>query len=347
MGLVKIPHKAKEKFESNFSVIIDSGELAEGAWNNAFSSFVIDYTKAETACPVSSNGAGLLAVLIALRDMYGKKDIFIQSNTMYGVKTLAVSSGLRYLGAVDCSISSLMPSADQVKHFISNIESPDQSVFLLSHIGGNINPDIIEIIDICEKAGVIVVEDCAHSFGSKLNNIHSGLFGFAGVYSLYATKSIPAGEGGIVVSKNKEIGEIVNKFNIYDRFDRQLKIGVNFRMSELQALFCLSVSECIDEIIKNKFSIVEKYEKACSQSKIKFISSHIHGTSNHYKFILIADKNIDEFKNIKTRTSQVYEYALGHDPDNIVNRHICLPTWYMLDEDIVSEVLEQINKYKS
>ncbi len=347
MGLVKIPHAAKEKFESNFSAIIDKGELAEGAWNNAFANFVKNYTEAETACPTSSNGAGLLAILIALRDMYDKKNIFVQSNTMYGVKTLAISSGLKYLGAVDCSISSLMPSADQVKRFISNIELPNQSVFLLSHIGGNINPEIIEIIDICEKAGVVVVEDCAHSFGSTLNNIHSGLFGFAGVYSLYATKSIPAGEGGVVVSKNKEIGEIVNKFNIYDRFDRQLNIGVNFRMSEIQALFCLSVSECIDEIIKNKLSIVKQYEKACSLSEIKFIPSPINGISNHYKFILVANKNINEFSTIKTRTSQVYEYALGQDPENIVKRHICLPTWYMLDDKVVSEVLDQINKFKS
>ena len=116
MGLVKIPNNAKEKFKNNFSKIIDNGELAEGAWNDAFSDFVIHYTKAASANPVSSNGAGLLAVLIALRDMYDKKTIFIQSNTMYGVKTLAVSSGLKYLGAVDCSIDSLMPSAEQVKN---------------------------------------------------------------------------------------------------------------------------------------------------------------------------------------------------------------------------------------
>ena len=344
MGLVKIPAIAKEKFKNNFSDIIDNGTLAEGAWNEAFAEFVIKYTKSETAIPVSSNGAGLLAVLIALREIYQKKTIFIQSNTMYGVKTLAISSGLKYLGAVDCSISSLMPSAKQVENFINNIELPNQSVFLLSHIGGIINPDIFEIIDICENAGVTVVEDCAHSFGSKLKNIHSGLFGFAGVYSLYATKSIPAGEGGAVVSKNKEIGEIIKKFNIYDRFERQQNVGVNFRMSELQALFCLSVSECIDEIINNKYLIVKKYEEACSQKKIQFITPHINGTSNYYKFILLADKNTIEFENIKTRTSQVYEYALGNDPDNIVSRHICLPTWYMLEDNIISDVLEQINE---
>ena len=45
----------------------------------AFSDFVLNYTKSESACPTSSNGSGLLAVLIALRDMYDKKNIFVET----------------------------------------------------------------------------------------------------------------------------------------------------------------------------------------------------------------------------------------------------------------------------
>jgi dTDP-4-amino-4,6-dideoxygalactose transaminase len=47
---------------------------------------------------------------------------------------------------------------------------------------------------------------------------HSGLFGDAGVYSFYATKAIPAGEGGIVVTNDNEIGDMVASYSIYDRF---------------------------------------------------------------------------------------------------------------------------------
>ena len=54
--------------------------------------------------PFCSNGAGLLAILMLLKRYRGYENIFIQSNTMYGVKTIAITSGLKYLGAADCSM---------------------------------------------------------------------------------------------------------------------------------------------------------------------------------------------------------------------------------------------------
>ena len=48
--------------------------------------------------------------------------------------------------------------------------------------------------------------------GSTINSEHSGLFGQAGVYSLYATKAIPAGEGGIIVSNDTDLSNKIEKF---------------------------------------------------------------------------------------------------------------------------------------
>ena len=45
--------------------------------------------------------------------------------------------------------------------------------------------DIEEIAGLCQDKGVTLIEDCAHSFGATLNNMPSGLFGDAGVYSFY------------------------------------------------------------------------------------------------------------------------------------------------------------------
>ena len=129
-----------------------------------------------------------------------------------------------------------MPTCKDLSKFVEKLEKPSETVFLLTHIGGWVNPDINKIMDLCNSLGIAVVEDCAHSLGATLNGEHTGLFGVAGVYSLYATKAIPAGEGGIVVSNDKEIGELVSKFSIYDRFEQELDIGVNIRMSELNAL---------------------------------------------------------------------------------------------------------------
>ena len=82
------------------------------------------------------------------------RHFFIQSNTMYGVKVMGVASGLNYIGAVPCNLDTLMPNIDSVKEFLVSLERPKSSVFLLTHIGGWINPDIEKIVQICNKFGV-------------------------------------------------------------------------------------------------------------------------------------------------------------------------------------------------
>ncbi len=344
MGMIKIPRKALDKFTKNYQEIFKSGNLAEGEWNNNIGEWAKSYTNAGYALPVSSNGAGLFAVLSVLRRYKNYKKIFIQSNTMYGVKTIANSSGLQLCGYVNCSLDNmLMPTCKDLSKFVEKLEKPSETVFLLTHIGGWVNPDINKIMDLCNSLGIAVVEDCAHSLGATLNGEHTGLFGVAGVYSLYATKAIPAGEGGIVVSNDKEIGELVSKFSIYDRFEQELDIGVNIRMSELNALLSFSVLECVEEIIESKTNIAYRYIDACDNAGIKYIHPKSNNQrSNLYKFIVIKGSSHD-YEKISMRTSSVYDYTLGDDPTNIVGNHICLPIWYQLEEEKINAVINEIN----
>ena len=344
MGMIKIPNRAIIHFEKHYPSIFESGNLAEGGWNKKLGTFFESYTNCNSAVPFCSNGAGLVAILMLLKKYRNKKDIFIQSNTMYGVKTIAVTSGLNFVGSVPCSLPSLMPTAIQVKDFINNLKNPSKSVFLITHIGGIVNPEIKEIARICKDNEVMLVEDCAHSLGSTLNGNHTGLFGIAGVYSLYATKAITAGEGGIVVTNDEELGYMLSKFQIYDRFDQIQDIACNFRVSELQALFSYSMSILSEDIIENKTLIAKKYIDACNEARIKFVNPFENGQrGNHYKFSLIAENDANiEFKQITNRTSPVYDYKLGNDPLNVHKKHICLPIWYNLEKEIIDTTIDQI-----
>ncbi len=348
MGMIKVPKSVVEKFNANISAIFESGNLAEGKWNENLSTLFREYTGSKCAIPFSSNGSGLLAILTLLKRYRNFNQIFIQSNTMYGVKTIAITSGLKYVGAVSCSLPSLMPTLSQVNDFIAKLEDPTRTVFLLTHIGGIVNPDIEQIALACKKSGVALIEDCAHSLGATLNGGHTGLFGIAGVYSLYATKAIAAGEGGIAVTNDSDLGNMLSRFNIYDRFDQLQDIGVNFRISELQALFADCMCELSDNIIANKSKIADKYIDACNSTGILYVDPYQAGQrGNHYKFTIIAEDNVDnDFGAIKNRTSPVYSYSLGADPMSIKTRHICLPIWYDLESSVVDETIEQLRSLK-
>lgn len=348
MGMIKLPNNTLSFFKDNYEEIFASGSLAEGDWSNVCSKKVCEITKINNAVMTNSNGAGLHAVLKILQEKYDKKTIFLQDNTMYGVKTIALTSGLKLIGYVECNLSNmLMPTKNDVENFIKLIDEPEKSVFMLTHIGGWINPEIEEIVAICSEAKIDIVEDCAHSIGSTLNDMHSGSFGIAGVYSFYATKALPAGEGGCVVTNNDELGNLVQKFSIYDRFDQIEPMGLNIRMSEINALLCYAILKEMDHVLQNKHNIAEKYSKICDEVGLTYIQPKTDAYfSNLYKYIIYSDvdKIYNKFKDFQNRTSPVYDYSLSLEDTAITKGHLCLPIWYGLEDEIIESTIEEIKK---
>ena len=345
MGMIKLPQASLKFFKENQGEIFETGNLAEGKWNQSVADWACGYTHAKHSLAVNSNGAGLFLLLRTLKKYRNKKRVFIQSNTMYGVRTIAITSGLQLCGYVDCELDYLMPTYNQVADFVSLLDKPEECVFLLTHIGGWVNPSIVKIAELCKENGISLIEDCAHSLGSLLGDRHTGLWGDAGVYSLYATKAIPVGEGGIVVTNDQELAELANKFVMYDRFDQKMDVGINLRMSEISALLTYSVVKETEAIIENKYKIAARYEATCKQFAWEYIDPKVgQQRSNLYKFILLSrgEDPASEFDQIKIRTSPVYDYALGRDYAEFTSRHICLPIWYDLDEEIIVSVLSEL-----
>jgi len=348
MGMIKLPQNSIEFFKNNLDEIFNSGAFAEGEWNKKISEYVKNVTQANFAIPTNSNGAGMVALLTLYRHYFGRTNVFIQSNTMYGVKTMVYAGGCKLSGYIDCQLESLMPSLKDVENAVCHLSQADKdkSVILLSHIGGIINPDIESIAKLCKQENIILLEDCAHSFGATLYEKHSGLFGDAGVYSFYATKAIPAGEGGVVVTNDDEIGEKVLKFSIYDRFDQKLEVGSNIRVSEVQALLTYSAVKEYKSIINNKIPMAEKYMKACLENNIQYIAQNENGQfGNYYKFIIITPNiNTEEaLPNLKTKTSPVYDYEIGA-PNSVALQHACLPIWYGQSNDVVEKAISELKK---
>ena len=347
MGTIKLPNNSVEFFKNNQNKIFESGNLAEGPWNEQLSEKIKSICNVKNAICVNSNGSGLVALLLIYKEYYGRTNVMIQSNTMYGVKTMTKTAGYNLVDFIDCSLETLMPTFEDLKKAVSNYKGKiTQLVILLSDIGGIINPDIEKISKFCKEKNIILLEDAAHSFGSTLNNKFSGTHGDAGVYSYYSTKAIFAGEGGVVVTNDNNIGNLMKNFIVYDRFKRKMEIGCNIRLSELQALMIYSVVKEYKEIIKNKSKIAKKYTDACNSFKLKYIDqSASSNQGNYYKFTIISpDKAIsDLLPKLKTTTSKVYDYSLGNSKE-IPLKHLCLPIWYRLEDKISDKAVQEIKE---
>ncbi len=80
---------------------------------------------------------------------------------------------------------------------------PRSRFLLLSHMRGHIC-DMDRLMALCDKAGVTVIEDCAHTMGAAWNGTPTGRFGRFGCFSTQTYKHVNSGEGGLLISDDPD-----------------------------------------------------------------------------------------------------------------------------------------------
>jgi dTDP-4-amino-4,6-dideoxygalactose transaminase len=137
--------------------------------------------------------------------------------------------------------------------------TPQTKAISVVHFQG-IPCDMPLIMQLAERHGLRVIEDCALAVGGRIAGRHTGLFGDVGCFSLYPVKHFTAGEGGMLVSRRAELAAAVARlraFGVDRRHDERTipgmydvpQLGLNYRMSELQAALARSQLSRIDEML--------------------------------------------------------------------------------------------------
>lgn len=315
----------REKFYELEEQIFASNFWSEGEMLHTFEEKFGEYAKLG-ARAVSSGGAGLLAILDYL-DVRGK-DVLVPSNTFWADARAVKLAGGRPV-YVDCNREDLCMSLEDLKRKVTG----DTKAAIVVHIGGHIAFQIEEIADFCRQEGIYLVEDCAHVHGAWWNGKTGGHYGFAGAYSFYATKTMPLGDGGMVVSKDKDFLDWVEKYRNYGKevldghVYYRLAHGFNFRMSEFSAALGIVQLERLPKILKFKRDLAAKYDQIF-ENRVRFPEGMVSG---YYKYIIFDEALAQE-------TGQVFGPGdLGHVIDGtgeelpnsmwIAGHHKCVPIY--------------------
>ncbi len=120
-------------------------------------------------------------------------------------------------------------------------EHPDAVAVLVVHLYG-LPAAMPEIASVARRHGLLVLEDCAQAHGAAIGERRVGSFGDAGAFSFYATKNMTTGEGGAVVTADRELAGRVRAFIDHGQRERYRHetLGYNLRMGELQAALGLA-----------------------------------------------------------------------------------------------------------
>jgi dTDP-4-amino-4,6-dideoxygalactose transaminase len=298
--------------------VIDSGQWTEGALTESFEASWSQWNELP-AVALSSWAGGALAAL-DFAHVEGET-VLCPSNTFMATPLAAIRAGA-HVEFVDCNRKDLcMSFAD----FERKAERHRPRAAFLVHIGGHIAFDSEQIADYCRQNEIFLVEDCAHAHGASWHRRRPGTWGDAGVYSLYATKTISTGEGGVLVSKRREVVEHAKAFRNYGKPDFRVH-GLNFRMSEFTAALGLVGIERLEEIVQWKNEVARAYLDARYGSRLELPEGMISGL---YKYIV--------FDWLERSTGRVYDepcHRLMGDPaelpntDWVARNHSCVPLYY-------------------
>ena len=120
-----------------------------------------------------------------------------------------------------------------------------------------------EIISLAKANGIDVVEDAAEAFASRYKGKFAGTFGKIGTFSFQATKTITTGEGGMVVTDDKELMKKMSLFRSHGMLRKTYYWhelpGHNFRLTNLQAALGCAQMEHLDSIILKRNRIHQQY----------------------------------------------------------------------------------------
>lgn len=178
---------------------------------------------------------------------------------------------------------------------IKKLITPNTKFFLACYLYG-MPLNIEEVKKICEENNIILIEDVAQAFGTKVNGKYAGTFGKIGCYSFNDTKMLRIGEGGAIVTSDKDIYEKVEHFrHVGEVFNstKQSSIssnttyrdllfeglsnmgkGLNLRPSPITFSTGLKRIDCIDDYIAERRKKLNIYFDHLSELKgVHFIKN--------------------------------------------------------------------------
>lgn len=252
--------------------VLDSGWLTTAGKTLEFEKKFAEYVGAKYACAVNSCTSALHLGIDALGVKAGDK-VFVQSMTF-----TASAEVIRYMNAdpivLDIEYRTNLITPAILENAID--QYPDVKYLVVVHYGGQA-AQMDQIVAICKKHGIKILEDAAHAFPTKLNGQMVGTFGDITCFSFYANKTITTGEGGMLVTEDEAIYKRakvmrlhgINR-DIWDRFTSKkpsweydvIEAGFKYNMTDLAAAIGLGQLEQAEHLRVGRQKAVEYYFEA-------------------------------------------------------------------------------------
>lgn len=234
---------------------------------------------------------------------------------------------------------------------------------------GNL-PNLDKAKEFCRENNIVLIMDNAPSFGAQ----HDGKFtcnhGIDAIYSLHASKVLNSMEGGICISNDEEICEIVSSLRDFGQFEKTRGNvrypGLNSKMPEISAIVGLKNLDKIDFILNKRMKVVEKmsglFSTMLEKGYFKIMRVDNKNLCPYLYYPLILNEEASSFCNHMNQNdiSVRRYYTAVHTLDFYKNRYpeldlsytesikdnvVSLPVHTMMTDEEIQYVFETVKKY--
>lgn len=291
---------------------IDSTYVSSiGKFVDRFEEMIAEYTGAHKAV-ACVNGTCALHIAIKVAGVEQNDEVITQALTF-----VATGNAISYIGAhpifvdVDRNTMGLSPICME-KWLLGNAVIKKDGCYNrntgrrikacvpMHTFGHSVHLD--ELVNLCEKYDIALIEDAAESVGSFYKDRHTGTFGRVGVISFNGNKTITTGGGGVLLFNDIKLGEFAKHITTQAKVPHRWEFihdytGYNYRMPNINAALGCAQMENISAFLQNKRETAALYKEFFSQFKeIEFFTEPVDCSSNYWLNSII-------FKNNSTRQS--------------------------------------------
>jgi perosamine synthetase len=222
--------------------VLESGMLAQGKRVAGLEERFAEVCETRYAVATSSGTTALHIALLAHEIGPGDEVITTPFTFIATVNTILYVGATPVLVDIDEETFNIDPA------LIEDAITPRTQAIVPVHLYGY-PCDMDAIMDVAQRHDLLVVEDAAQAIGARYHGKPTGSFG-TGCFSLYATKNVVAGEGGMITTDDESLADrcrLLRSHGMRRRYHYE-SLGYNFRMSDLHAAIALAQMDRLEEL---------------------------------------------------------------------------------------------------
>ncbi len=287
------PYFTKEEAKA-VERVLQTGWVSQGPKVAEFEKIFAEYTDTKYAVATNSCTSGMHLTLVVLG--IGKGDEVIVPSFTFP----ATPNSVAYTGATPI-FTDIDPRTYNIDPIDIERKITKRTKAIMPVHQAGLAAAMPEIMRIAKKQKLFVIEDAACALGASINGRRVGTFGDTGCFSFHPRKSITTGEGGMVVTNNKNLAEQIKVLRFHgasvsDRIRHESKkfideeyafLGYNYKMSDIHAAIGIVQFQKLSIILAKKRKLANRYTKYLSKNPYIITPIEPEGYVHTYQSYLI------------------------------------------------------------